>query len=430
MGQGFKWKHSYTAVLIVCTLWFVCHVDRMVMAVAIPYIANEFGLSPFAMGGVMSAFFLGYFICQIPGGLLADRFGARKVLVWAVFWWSVFTAVTGMVSNLVQLLLVRVLFGIGEGMAPAATWKATANWTAMRNRSKASACMMAATVLAPAFAPVFVTWLVYNWGWRPVFYSLFIPGILLIAWIMWKMPDNPADKKGITAEELEELKEVATEYDTTIGAGGEKLTFWQIVKIPAVWRSFLILFCCNMTSYGFISWLPTYLMRVRGFTLTKLGLFASLPFVFGALGFLIAGWLGDGPFRHNRKAPLVVFCWVASGCMYLVYTSSESTLLMYQCLTAFFTFAATGSLYNLPMSAISREITGRAMGFVNMGGQIAGFLTPMIAGWLIQNVGSTGNNFNAAFIYLASMIFIGSIPALGFKQINQQKQEKDKEETA
>lgn len=420
MGQGFKWKHSYTAVLVVCALWFLCHVDRMVMAVAIPYIAKEFGLSPFEMGGVMSAFFFGYFICQIPGGILADKYGARKVLAWAVFWWSLFTAITGMVYNLSQMLVVRVLFGIGEGMAPAATWKATANWTPMRNRAKASGFMMAATVLAPAFAPLFVTWLVANWGWRMVFYSLFIPGILLILWLWYNLPDNPADKKGITAEELEELKEAPSEFASTIGASS-KMSFWQVVRVPAVYKSFLILFFSNMTAYGFVSWLPTYLMRVRGLTLTKLGIFASLPFVFGAIGFVIAGWLGDGPFKHNRKVPLIFFQWCAAGSLYLTYTATADTLLVYQCMAGFFVFAATGGLYNLPVTAISREITGTAMGFVNMAGQIAGFLAPMIAGYLIQTVGPTGNNFDAAFIYLASAMVVASIPAMTFKQLKQEE---------
>ena len=84
MSNGFKWKHRYTSLGIVFTIWIVSYLDRMVMSTAIPYIADEFNLSTTAMGVVMSAFFFGYALCQIPGGILSDKFGARKVLTIAI----------------------------------------------------------------------------------------------------------------------------------------------------------------------------------------------------------------------------------------------------------------------------------------------------------------------------------------------------------
>jgi MFS family permease len=110
-------------VVILFLTWVVSYMDRMVMSVAIPYIAKDFNLSPVAMGGVMSAFFAGYALCQIPGGLLADRFGARRLMVTALVWWSAFTAITGAVGSLTSMLVVRVFFGIGEGLFPGGSFK-------------------------------------------------------------------------------------------------------------------------------------------------------------------------------------------------------------------------------------------------------------------------------------------------------------------
>ncbi|WP_417038412.1 MFS transporter, partial [Desulfovibrio legallii] len=91
----FTWKHRHTALSVVFMVWLVSYLDRMVMSTAIPYIADEFNLSAGEMGVVMSAFFAGYALFQIPGGVLSDRFGARKVLVFAIAWWSLFTLFTG-----------------------------------------------------------------------------------------------------------------------------------------------------------------------------------------------------------------------------------------------------------------------------------------------------------------------------------------------
>lgn len=414
MEKGFKWKHAYTSMSIVCSVWFLCHIDRMVMAVTIPFIAIEFNLKPLEMGGVMSAFFLGYFIMQIPGGILADKFGPRKVLSLAVLWWSALTAITGMMGSLSTMLVTRVIFGIGEGLAPAATWKATANWLPMSQRGMGTGLMMASTVLAPAVTPFFIASLIGIYGWRSAYYFLFIPGFFLVLWMWYKLPDNPADKKGITKAELDELVEKPSELGTNISSGN--VTFWQIIKEQAVWKSFLILFFSNATAYGFVTWLPSYLTMSRKLSLTQLGWIASIPFIAGAVGFLFAGWLGDGPAKNCRKVPLVISQWLAAGVLYMTYSSqSLEQLVIWQTLSGFFIFFATGALYNLPVSSISREISGRAMGFVNMAGQIAGFLSPLIAGYLIQTTGN-GNNYDAAFMYFIASMLVSSLVAMTWKQ--------------
>src|SRR4051812_20664517 len=122
------WKHRYTILGILSCAWLLCYVDRMVMATAIPFIAKDLHLSPLVMGGVLSAFFAGYALMQIPGGLLADRFGPRAVLTASIAWWSVLTALTGMVPGLTAMLVIRTLFGVGEGPFPSSAAKALSNW--------------------------------------------------------------------------------------------------------------------------------------------------------------------------------------------------------------------------------------------------------------------------------------------------------------
>ena len=302
---GFTWKHRHTALLVVFLIWMISYLDRMVMSVAIPYISEEFSLTPVEMGIVMSAFFAGYALCQIPGGILSDKFGARKVMVTGIFWWSIFTGVTGAVSSLTSMLAARVVFGVGEGITPSGTWKALATWTPLKSRGFANAIMLSTNALGPAIAPLFVVAIMAEWGWRMAFYSLTIPGIVL-AWLIWHyLPDNPADRKGITEEELAELRE--GEEELAKGAvAPANMSFMQVVAQPAVWKSFLIIFFSNTATWGFMTWLPSYLVQARGFEMSKMGIIASLPFFLGVVGALVGGWLCDGPFAKNRKIPVVI----------------------------------------------------------------------------------------------------------------------------
>lgn len=173
------WRQRYAVVSVLFLVWVTSYLDRMVMATAIPYMADDFGLKPVTMGVVMSAFFIGYALCKIPGGILADRFGSRKVMLLGVACWSVFTVLTGFATSLVSLLVIRVLFGVGEGIFPAASYRALCNWFPKKERGLATGSMMSSNSFGPALAPLFVVAIMASWGWHMVFISLFMPGLFM-----------------------------------------------------------------------------------------------------------------------------------------------------------------------------------------------------------------------------------------------------------
>ena len=333
-----KWKSRYTAVSIVFLIWLVSYLDRMVMSVAIPYIGMEFSLTPVEMGFVMSAFFAGYALCQIPGGILADKFGAQKVMMAGIFWWSIFTGVTGLVGSFTTMILARIVFGIGEGITPSGTWKTLATWTPVKERGFANSIMLSTNALGPAIAPLFVVAIMAALGWRYAFYLLVIPGLILCL-LIWKfLPDNPADKKGITQEELQELQEgeQGLEQDTSAAA---KMSFFQVVQYPAVWKSFCIMFFSNTACWGFMTWLPTFLVQGRGFNMSDMGIVASLPFFVGIVGALAGGKLIDGLFANNRRILVCVGELMAALFLYLTYSTADVTMMIvYQTAAGFFIF--------------------------------------------------------------------------------------------
>jgi sugar phosphate permease len=405
------WKHRYTVVGLLFVAWVVSYMDRMVMSVAIPYIAKDFDLSPVAMGGVMSAFFAGYALCQIPGGLLADKFGARRLMVIALVWWSAFTAITGAVGSLASMLVVRVLFGVGEGIFPGGSFKTLATWCPVKERTTANAFVTASNSLGPALAPLFVVAVMAQFGWRAVFYSLFVPGIIMAVLIWIYIKDSPEKSARVSPGELAEIK--GAEPGPQV-LGGKQATFKNIVKLPILWQCFFVWFAYDITMWGFMAWLPSYLVQQRGFSLVKMGITASLPFFVGAIGLVAGGYLSDKFFSGSRRIIFVISALLGCLLLYLTYTvTSPDLAVVYMTVNGFIFAFAVGAFWGIPMTVLPKEVMGASATTINFGGQIAGFISPLVMGFLVQKSGGT---FGTAFTFLIAATLAAVVVALTIRE--------------
>lgn len=406
----FKWKHRYTVLMIMFATYLLCYMDRMVMASAIPFIADEFGLSPLEMGGVMSAFFFSYAILQIPGGVLADKFGSRPVLTFGIAWWSIFTAVTGWASSLSSMIAIRVIFGIGEGIFPPAAFKTIASWFPKKEVGRANGFMLTTNSLGPALAPLFVSALVVAWGWRSVFFSLFIPGIIIAALVWVYVKSSPSESKYMSQNELAEYQEDTAEDIVA----AKKLGLSELVKMPLVWWCFLTLFFYNIAFGGIASWLPTYLLKSRGFGITQMGIGASLPFFMGTIGYYISGHLSDKYFKNSRQIPVIIGAVIGAVFTCLTVLAPSGVMaVVFQMIGFFFITIGSGAIFTLPVAALPSAVVGSAMGVVNTAGQIAGFLSPLIVGYMLT---VTNNNFHIVFYFFVVCLLISAVFAQRIKQ--------------
>jgi sugar phosphate permease len=401
MGKTFRWKARYTVLSIISLGWIVAIIDRMAISIAMPYIGVDFHLSPLGMGAVMSAFFASYSLAQIPGGLLGDVFGIRKVVTIAMLWYSAFTAITGAVANLTQMVITRFIFGLGEGVFPACAFKSVAVWFPQKERATANALKLATTPLGAAISPLIVIAIMSHWGWRAVFYSLFLLGLLtaLLFWIF--VEDNPAESNRVSPEELIEIEQsgvVATESSVT------KLGLLEILKEPNVLKYFFILLVYDIPYWGFTTWLPTYLVKARGFSMAQMGIASSLPFFAGTVGCILGGLLSDRYFSNNRKRPVIAVQLISALLLYLMFTVESTTILIIcQTMVGFCIAFFTSAFWALPMNTVPKKLMGVASGFINMGGQIAAFIAPLSIGYLVD---AKGGNFDLAFTFLIASVIV------------------------
>jgi sugar phosphate permease len=398
------WRLRYTILAIVILGWIFSFLDRMVMSMALPFVGKEFALDATGQGAVLSAFFAGYALFQIPGGYLADRFGSRKTMSAGIAWWSAFTALTGTILSFPLMLACRFVFGIGEGCFPGASFKAVATYFPSAQKGTAIAVMGTINTLGPAIATLLGAGIIAAYGWRAVFIALGLPGFL-VALLIWRYyKDNPADHPHMSKQELAELDKPAVQ-----AAAADRVSYMEVLKNPVLWQMLIIWFLFAITFWGFISWLPSYLMKARGFSLIKTGIYGSLPFFVGTFGSLLGGYLSDR-IKRGRKWLFIASSALTALFLYLTFTVPSADLaVLYQCVGAFFLLFALSSLWGIIIKQFPANIMGSASGTINVGSQVAGFISPLVMGYLID-LGR--GSFDGAFIFLILAVSASALLAL------------------
>jgi MFS family permease len=401
------WKHRYTILAVICGANALSFMDRMVMASAIPFIAKDFHLSPLAMGAVLSAFFLGYAAMQLPGGLLSDRFGPRLVLAGSIAWWSLMTALTGLAPGLTALMAIRFLFGLGEGPFPAAASKALSIWFPRTEIARAMGLQLATIGLGAATAPLFVGALIVTWGWRWVYFTLFAPGILLVALIFWFMRNSGAESRCVEPPET-------AQSDPHQPARAALWASLATALTPAIWWCAAALFMTNIVAWGLLNWLPTYLLEARHFGLSKMTILSAAINLIAAFSFALGGFIADR-FFSQRLYRLIILSSLASALFVFLAGRAPTGNQAAVYLAGLFLVFGLGSapLFTLPIVLVPKHAVGSAAGFVNTAGQLAGVLSPLLVGYLLQ---TTHGDFTIVLNAMAVTALLAIIPPLFIRQ--------------
>ncbi|TRZ40023.1 MFS transporter [Niallia circulans] len=398
-------RSKYFVFTLVYIGYCICYIDRAAISLALTYIGAEFSLDATQLGLVVSVFFFSYALMQIPGGWLADRFGSNIVALIAILLWSVFTAMTGMAWSLVSLLFIRILFGIGEGAYPTASLKAVSEVFPQSQRPKAVTGMLSSNYVGSAIAPLVIAPLILAVGWRSTFYIIGVIGIVFaVFYYFWLRP-----MKQNTAAAQAKTK--------------NSISYKELLKSTIIWQLVIICFGVSIVNKGLDSWMPTYLLNVRGVDLKAISILVPLPFIAAGLGAALSGWLMMKFFQQKEKYLLSIVSILTAVLIYGMYSSKTLTsVIIFQILVYFFKSIAFGSIFALLASFILPDKFGSASGIVNFGGQIAGFVAPLAIGFLIDLF---NGSYNAAFIFLIAAVALSFIVSLTLRAVPKRKEEED-----
>ncbi|MDR3564275.1 MAG: MFS transporter [Negativicutes bacterium] len=387
----------------------VCFMDRVNISVAAPMMIKEYGWDAKSLGYVFSAFFWGYFLCQMPVGWIADKFGPRKFLGISIGSWGVLSILSALPSNLYALIAVRA----GLGIAEAPTMPAQASFIARHLPrcmvGRIQALNLSAIAVGPLVATPFAAYMMTHYGWRSVFYACAVISFVFAAYWMYvtkkaKMTDDVFLQKdqGATSEN----KVVSAIFEKPL----RKLEVWGASAQAA----------CNSYVFTFlVLWLPMYFVSGRGMPIEEMAIFSTIPwavlFVMMNVAGFIVDWVKNNT-KHNifwRRMILVAgYLWCATFIVMIQNVQTSTQALLYIC-TAFVGLAFTWPVgFSLPIE-YGGQNAGFITGFMNCFGQFASIIQPLITG----HAAST-NDWGRAFWWAAVFSLAGAIVVLVTSKYN------------
>lgn len=387
----------YRVTAFAISLAALAYVQRVAISQAAEGIQVDLGLGKAELGMVFGAFGLSYALFEIPNGLLGDRLGVRVTLTRIVIAWSVFTALTGAAWNFTSLWIARFLFGAGEaGCFPNLT-RMLSTWLPLRSRLRAQALMWACTRWAGAATPLLVLALVRWQGWRWAFVVLAVLGFVWAAAFYRWFRDDPAEHPAVNAEELSLLQDARA----LTTQEGEPQWYRSLLKLPVMILVFQY-FCFSFVWYFYVTWLPSYLREARHASATEAAAFAMLPLLFGGFGSLVAGYAAA---RFSRRK-IAFFGFLSSGLLLFAVTRISSTSLAMVAMG----LASFCSDLTMPISwnacvEIGRRHTATLSGAMNMFGNFAGFVAPVVSGAILAR---SAGDWNLLIYLMVAASFIAA----------------------
>jgi len=395
------------AVLLALSI-FINYIDRGNLALAAPLIKDELGLSLSQLGILLSSFFWTYAIFQIVSGWLVDRFPVNWVLALGILLWSAATFGTGLIHTFSSLLAMRLILGIGESVAYPSYSKIISRHFSEYQRGRANSLISAGQASGPAFGTVIGGMLMARVGWR-LFFVIFG-----VASSLWLLPWLRFLRRPTTLVSADILPASgSTIAQTTKIDPHAKLvsaSILQILQQRSAWGTFAGLFAYNYLWYFFITWLPFYLIRERGFSVQRMSLVTGFAFLVLATSALISGWLSDkwiaagGTPTRVRKTFTGAGPLIASSIMLVVIVANHSiaiALLMFACVGL---GMCTSNLWAVTQTLAGPATSGKWTGLQNFTGNLAGWITPALIGFIVQRTG----NFFLVFVITSIVTVLGA----------------------
>ena len=391
--KKFQSENRYVVFFFLYVGFCISYIDRSAIGLALPSISKDFALAPTQMGVVISAFFIGYSIMQLPGGWIADKFGSKSVILIALTLWSIFTFMTGHASSLAGLLFLRFVFGLCEGPYAGACYRGIAEYFPRELRPAFATGVLSSNYIGSAIAPIIIVPLILWFGWRGMFQALGCIGLVYVFFYAFFVKQvKPAEEEKAGAKK-----------------GSKKEYFLKLLHFSIIWKLVVCAFCISCINKGLDAWMPTYLIAERGINLKAVGYVTPIPFMASFLSTAVCGWIMNKYFDRVEQYMIGICAVMTAVFLYLMYNAETLFwVVVFQCGVYFFKACILGSAVAIVLKIVTGNIAGSATMIVNMGGQVAGFISPVVMGYLVSLF---NGSFNAVFYYLIGAASVCALSA-------------------
>ena len=390
-------------------LYVIAFLDRMNVGAAALQMPHDLGFSEGVIGFGAGIFFLGYFLLEIPGALIVERWSARRWIARIMISWGLVTVFMAFIHTARQFYLVRFLVGAAEaGFFPGVIVYLT-HWFRYEDRAKAIAVFYAANPISYIIgSPLAGLLLGLSWlglrGWRWLFIIEGIPAVLLGVITIFYLTDWPAKANWLPDDERSWITGVL-QREKEAKKRAHSHSIWEALRHRDVLLLTLCYFCAMTGSYGIGFWLPTILKRISGQSNMKVTLLAALPYVVALIAQQVNGWHSDRTRERRWHAAVPVFLCGVGLALAVLYRSNPTLSIVLLVLGGGAFYGFQPCFWAVPTLFLGESAAAASIGLINSVGNLGGFVGPLVMGYLATRT----HSFTAGLLYLVASLFLAGV---------------------
>ncbi|QWA10303.1 MFS transporter [Sodalis ligni] len=401
-----RWLYLMPTIFITYSLSYLDKANYSFASAA--GIGNDLGIDPSLASLIGALFFLGYFTLQIPGGMLAEKWSVRKLLTLSLVLWGICATLTGLVTNVASLVVIRFVLGVVEAIVTPSLLLLISRWFTHTERSKANTLFLLGNPVTVLWMSILSGWLVQNWGWRHMFVVEGIPAVIwaVVWWVVIR--DRPEQAAWLNKQEKAALiGELANEQRRK-----ETMTNWsQVLRSANVIKLAGWMFFQSIGFFGFLMWLPS-ILHSGAISMAQTGLLSSLPYGLAAILMMIAAWLSD---KYQKRVGFIAYPILIAGCCFLLlpFLGTDHFWLSYLLLviTGACLYIPFGPFFALVHDVLPASMVGGAGGMINSMAAVGAF----IGSYLVGMLNSVTHSTNSSYFMMAACLGIAVVFALSIK---------------
>lgn len=412
--RGLKRVPKRVIVVAMCFVAMViCYLDRVSMSTAVVPMAEQYGWSNTTKGWVLSSFFIGYMLTQIPASWVVNRYGGRIVLGISLLWWSLVTMLTPLaaMSSLGLLIVARIAMGLGEAAVTPSLYNLAARWLPPHERARSIAVMIGGIPMGTLAALLMSGWLLEHQPWPIMFYVFGAVGIVFALFWFRLIRASPAHHRHMSASERSLLAGPGIISSEPRKGSWSEVPWRKLLSTPAVWALISNHFCSNWGLYVLLTWLPSYFKAFKATGIGAAGWYSAAPWVILFIIANLSGVIADRMVKRGmtitrvRKTMQVIgLLGSAFGLIVASYVETPLVAVIVLCAALGvlgFTWAGFGPNH-LDVAPRYADVLA---GLTNTAGNLPGVIGVVVTGWMVDLTGG----FSAAFQLTALINVVGAL---------------------
>ena len=396
-----RWWRIMPIVFITYSLAYLDRANYSFAAAA--GINADLGISKGMSSLLGSLFFLGYFFFQIPGAIYAEKRSVRKLVFACIFLWGIFASLTGMVSNIPMLVIIRFSLGVVEAAVMPAMLIYISNWFTQPERSRANTFLILGNPVTVLWMSVLSGYLIQAFGCREMFIIEGVPAVLW-AFFWWKTArDKPNQVNWLSQQEKDTLDKILSDEQKNIKPIRNYREAFKSRNVVLLCAQY---FCWSIGVYGFVLWLPSIIRGASNLGMVETGWLSAVPYLAATLAMVLVSWASDK--MHNRKLfvwPMLLLgaiCFLGS---YLLGSTNFWLSYMLLVIAGAAMYAPYGPFFAIIPEMLPKNVAGGAMALINSMGALGSFFGSWFVGYLNGVTGSPSASYMFMGLALLASVF-------------------------